>query len=66
MKDISYGSLLISDKIGDGKQQGNRRPANQEGSGGWANLVIEYSTCCYRSNCISWGLINLSVRKGRT
>ena len=62
MKDISYGSLLISDKIGDGSSR-EQAASNQKVLGGWANLAIEYSTKRYRSNCISWGLIPLSCKE---
>ena len=62
MKDISYGSLLISDKIGDGSSR-EQAASNQKVLGGWANLAIEYSTKRYRSNCISWGLIPLSCEE---
>lgn len=61
-KDISYGSLIISDKIGDGSSR-EQAASNQKVLGGWANLAVEYSTKRYRSNCISWGLIPLSCEE---
>lgn len=61
-KDISYGSLIISDKIGDGSSR-EQAVSNQKVLGGWANLAVEYSTKRYRSNCISWGLIPLSCEE---
>lgn len=62
VKDISYGSLLISDKIGDGSSR-EQAASNQKVLGGWANLAMEYSTKRYRSNCISWGLIPLTCKE---
>jgi len=56
--DITYGSLLISDKIGDGSSR-EQAASNQKVLGGWADLAMEYSNKRYRSNCISWGLIPL-------
>ena len=56
--DITYGSLLISDKIGDGSSR-EHAASNQKVLGGWADLAMEYSNKRYRSNCICWGLIPL-------
>ena len=57
-EEISYGSLLISDKIGDGSSR-EQAASNQKVLGGWANLACEYSNKRYHSNCVSWGLIPL-------
>ena len=57
-EELSYGSLLISNKIGDGSSR-EQAASNQKVLGGWANLAVEYSNKRYRSNCISWGLIPL-------
>lgn len=62
LEDITYGSLLISDRIGDGSSR-EQAASNQKVLGGWANLAKEYSTKRYRSNCISWGLIPLTCRE---
>ncbi len=59
---LSYGSLLISDKIGDGSSR-EQAASNQKVLGGWTDLSTEYSNKRYRSNCISWGLLPLLVAK---
>ena len=55
---MTFGSLLISDQIGDGSSR-EQAASNQKVLGGWADLAVEYSNKRYRSNCISWGLIPL-------
>lgn len=56
--ELTFGSLLISDQIGDGSSR-EQAASNQKVLGGWADLAVEYSNKRYRSNCISWGLIPL-------
>ena len=58
---LSFGSLLISEKIGDGSSR-EQAASNQKVLGGWADLAVEYSNKRYRSNCVSWGLIPLECR----
>ena len=55
---LTFGSLLISDQIGDGSSR-EQAASNQKVLGGWADLAVEYSNKRYRSNCISWGLLPL-------
>jgi len=57
-KELIYGSLIVSDTIGDGSSR-EQAASNQKVLHGWANLATEYSNKRYRSNCISWGLIPL-------
>lgn len=57
-EDISYGSVLAADQIGDGSSR-EQAASNQKILGGMANLAGEYATKRYRSNCINWGLIPL-------
>ena len=57
-EELTFGSLLISDQIGDGSSR-EQAASNQKVLGGWADLAVEYSNKRYRSNCISWGLLPL-------
>ncbi len=58
VSEISYGSLMVSEQIGDGSSR-EQAASCQKVLGGWANLANEYSTKRYRSNCINWGLLPL-------
>lgn len=57
-EDITVGSLIVSDKIGDGSSR-EQAASCQKVLGGFANLANEYSTKRYRSNCINWGILPL-------
>ena len=54
--DITFGTLMVSDAIGDGSSR-EQAASNQRVLGGAANLANEYSTKRYRSNLINWGLL---------
>ena len=54
--DITLGTLMVSDAIGDGSSR-EQAASNQRVLGGAANLANEYSTRRYRSNLINWGLM---------
>ena len=54
--DITLGTLMVSDAIGDGSSR-EQAASNQRVLGGAANLANEYSTKRYRSNLINWGLM---------
>ena len=54
--DITLGTLMVSDAIGDGSSR-EQAASNQRVLGGAANLANEYSTKRYRSNLINWGLL---------
>lgn len=58
ISDITLGSLIVSDKIGDGSSR-EQAASCQKVLGGFANLANEYSTKRYRSNLINWGLLPL-------
>ncbi len=58
--DITLGSVIVSDQIGDGSSR-EQAASNQKILGGCANLAEEYSTKRYRSNCINWGILPLLV-----
>ena len=56
LNDITFGSIIVSDQIGDGSSR-EQAASNQKVLGGFANLANEYSTKRYRSNLINWGLL---------
>ena len=56
MSQITVGSVIVSDQIGDGSSR-EQAASNQKVLGGFANLANEYSTKRYRSNLINWGLL---------
>lgn len=62
---ISFGSVMVSDKIGDGSSR-EQAASCQKVLGGFANLANEYSTKRYRSNCINWGLLPLRTEEKLT
>ena len=58
LNELTYGSLMTSDQIGDGSSR-EQAASNQKVLGGYANLACEYSTKRYRSNLINWGILPL-------
>lgn len=60
--DITLGSLMVSDKIGDGSSR-EQAASCQKVLGGFANLANEYATKRYRSNLINWGLLPLRTEE---
>lgn len=58
VEDISLGSMIVSDKIGDGSSR-EQAASCQKVLGGFADLANEYSTKRYRSNCLNWGILPL-------
>lgn len=61
-KNVSVGSLLIAEKVGDGSSR-EQSASNQKILGIWADLATSYSNKRYRSNCINWGLLPLQVKE---
>ena len=61
-EDILLGSLIVSEKIGDGSSR-EQAVSCQKVLGGMANVAMEYSTKRYRSNCINWGVLPLRTEK---
>lgn len=57
-EELTYGSIITSDAIGDGSSR-EQAASNQKVLGGYANLACEYSTKRYRSNLINWGILPL-------
>ena len=62
VSDITLGSLMVSDKIGDGSSR-EQAASCQKVLGGFANLANEYATKRYRSNLINWGLLPLRTEE---
>ena len=60
--DITLGSLMVSDQIGDGSSR-EQAASCQKVLGGFANLANAYSTKRYRSNLINWGLLPLRTEE---
>ncbi len=62
LSDITIGSLMVSDKIGDGSSR-EQAASCQKVLGGFANLANEYATKRYRSNLINWGILPLRTKE---
>lgn len=62
VSDITLGSLMVSDQIGDGSSR-EQAASCQKVLGGFANLANEYATKRYRSNLINWGILPLRTQE---
>lgn len=62
ISDITIGSMMVSDKIGDGSSR-EQAASCQKVLGGFANLAGEYATKRYRSNLINWGILPLRTEQ---
>ncbi len=58
--DVTIGSIIVSDEIGDGSSR-EQAASNQKVLGGFANLAVAYSTKRYRSNLINWGILPMTA-----
>ena len=58
--DITVGSLMVADEIGDGSSR-EQAASCQKVLGGYANLAGAYATKRYRSNLINWGILPLQT-----
>ena len=61
-EEITLGSLMVSDQIGDGSSR-EQAASCQRVLGGFANLANTYSTKRYRSNLINWGMLPLRTEE---
>lgn len=59
-EDVTIGSIIVSDEIGDGSSR-EQAASNQKVLGGFANLATAYSTKRYRSNLINWGILPMTT-----
>lgn len=62
MENIGFGSIMVSEQIGDGSSR-EQAASCQKVLGGCANLANEYATRRYRANLINWGLLPLRTEK---
>ena len=62
LSEITIGSLVVSDMIGDGSSR-EQAASCQKVLGGFANLANEYATKRYRSNLINWGILPLETKE---
>ncbi|MCR5450468.1 MAG: hydratase [Solobacterium sp.] len=60
VSDLTIGSLVVSDVIGDGSSR-EQAASCQKVLGGFANMANEYATKRYRSNLINWGILPLET-----
>ncbi len=61
-KKTEYGSVIFAEKPGDGSAR-EQAASCQRVLGGRANIVYEFATKRYRSNCINWGILPLTISK---
>ena len=57
-----FGSAIFAEKPGDGSAR-EQAASCQRVLGGRANIVHDFATKRYRSNCINWGILPLSLTK---
>ena len=57
-----FGSAIFAEKPGDGSAR-EQAASCQRVLGGRANIVHEYATKRYRSNCINWGILPFTISK---
>ena len=60
--DVTLGSAISADQIGDGSSR-EQAVSCQRVLGGFANIAREYATKRYRSNCINWGILPLRTEQ---
>jgi aconitate hydratase len=60
LADITIGSVIVADTIGDGSSR-EQAASCQKVLGGFANLSDSYATKRYRSNLINWGILPLQL-----
>lgn len=61
VSDITLGSAISADQIGDGSSR-EQAASCQKVLGGFANISREYATKRYRSNLINWGILPLRTQ----
>ena len=60
LSQTEYGSAIFAEKPGDGSAR-EQAASCQRVLGGRANIVREYATKRYRSNCINWGILPFTL-----
>ena len=59
-KNTQFGSCIFANKPGDGSAR-EQAASCQKVLGGLGNLCYEFATKRYRSNCINWGILPLTL-----
>ncbi len=62
ISEISFGSMIVSDMIGDGSSR-EQAASCQKILGGAADLANEYAAKRYRSNLVNWGILPLETEQ---
>ena len=62
LNNTEFGSAIFAEKPGDGSAR-EQAASCQRVLGGRANIVREYATKRYRSNCINWGILPFTIRE---
>ena len=62
INNTEFGSAIFAEKPGDGSAR-EQAASCQRVLGGRANIVHEYATKRYRSNCINWGILPFTLSK---
>lgn len=62
LSQTEFGSAIFAEKPGDGSAR-EQAASCQRVLGGRANIVREYATKRYRSNCINWGILPFTISK---
>ena len=60
---VEIGSVVYANRPGDGSAR-EQAASCQRVLGGLANIVQEYATKRYRSNCMNWGMIPFHLKGG--
>ena len=60
LSEMHIGSVLFAEKPGDGSAR-EQAASCQRVLGGAANICREFATKRYRSNCINWGMLPLTI-----
>lgn len=60
LETTEYGSAIFAEKPGDGSAR-EQAASCQRVLGGRANIVRDYATKRYRSNCINWGILPFTI-----
>ena len=61
-QNTQFGSCVFANKPGDGSAR-EQAASCQKVLGGFANICYEFATKRYRSNCINWGILPLTLDK---
>ena len=62
-EETQFGSCVFANKPGDGSAR-EQAASCQKVLGGFANICYTFATKRYRSNCINWGILPLTLDEG--